>query len=60
MATIKRAVTLKHQSNLGEDVEEVAFQEGDQVTILKEWADRVLCKNDTGQLFNIPKDCLES
>jgi len=58
MATIKNAVTLKHQANLGEDVDEVAFAPGDEVTVLKEWDDRVLAKDDGGRLFNIPKDCV--
>jgi len=60
MATIKKAITLKHQSNLGEDPEEVAFSEGDEVTVLNEWEDRSLCKNEDGLLFNIPKAQLES
>ena len=60
MATIKQAITLKHQSNLGEEVEEISFSEGDEVTVLKEWDDRFLCKNDDGQLFNIPKDAVDN
>jgi hypothetical protein len=60
MATIKQAITLKHRSNLGEDDEEVAFAEGDEITILKEWQDRYLCKNEAGQLFNIPKDVVQA
>lgn len=60
MATIKRSITLKHQANLGEEVEEVSFAEGDEVTVLKEWEDRLLCKNDEGKLFNIPKEAVEA
>ena len=60
MATIKKAITLKHQSNLGEDPEEVAFSEGDEVTVLNEWEDRSLCKNEDGVLFNIRKAHLDS
>lgn len=60
MATIKQEVTLKHQSNLGEDVEEITFAAGDEITVLKEWADRYLCKNDDGQVFNIPKEMVEA
>ncbi len=59
MAKITRDVTLKHQSNLGEEVEEVAFTEGDEITVLKKWADRYLCKNAEGRLFNVPKDCVQ-
>jgi len=60
MATITKAITLKHQSNLGEDPQEVAFSEGDEVTVLNEWADRSLCKSQDGLLFNIPNDHLVS
>jgi hypothetical protein len=55
MATIKKAITLKHQANLGEEPEDVAFSEGDEVTVLNEWEDSSLCKNEDGMLFNIPK-----
>jgi len=58
-ATLKRAVTLQHRSNLGEEPEDVAFAQGEKVTVLKEWSDRSLCKNEAGKLFNIPKDLLE-
>ena len=60
MATIKKAITLKHQSNLGEDPEDVAFSEGDEVTVLNEWEDYSLCKSEDGMLFNIPKAHLDS
>ena len=60
MATIKKAITLKHQSNLGEDPEDVAFSEGDEVTVLNEWEDRSLCKNEDGMLFNIRKAHLDN
>jgi hypothetical protein len=56
MPTFQQAVVLKHQSNLGEGVEEVAFSAGDTVTILKEWQNAYLVKSATGQLFNVPKD----
>ena len=58
MASITKALTLKHQSNLSEDVEEVAFAAGDDVTILKEWDRSYLVKNDDGKLFNVPKDAV--
>lgn len=60
MATITQAITLKHQANLGEEVEEVSFAEGEEVTVLKAWDDRVLCKNGEGKLFNVPKDALDA
>ena len=58
-ATISQAITLAHRANLGEEPEPVEFQPGDEVTILKEWDDRYLCKNESGQLFNVPKQYLQ-
>jgi hypothetical protein len=58
MATITKAITLKHQPNLSEDCEEVSFSAGDSVTVLKEWDTRFLVKNGDGKLFNVPKDAV--
>jgi hypothetical protein len=58
-ATLTRAVTLQHRSNLGEEPEDVAFAQGQKVTVLKQWDESTLCKNEAGQLFNIPKDLLK-
>jgi hypothetical protein len=58
-ATLTRAVTLQHRSNLGEEPEDVAFAQGQKVTVLKQWDESYLCKNEAGQLFNIPKDVLQ-
>jgi hypothetical protein len=60
MPTIRQATTLKHQSNLGEGVEDVAFEAGEEVTVLKEWESHYLVKNAKGQVFNVPKDRVES
>ena len=57
-ASITKALTLKHQSNLSEDVEDVSFSPGDAVTVLKEWDQSFLVKNDDGKLFNVPKDAV--
>ena len=59
MAKLKQATVLKHQSNLGEGVEEVAFRVGEEVTILKEWQASYLVKNAAGQVFNVPKQLVE-
>ena len=59
MATLKQATVLKHQPNLGEGVEEVAFRAGEEVTILKEWQQGYLVKNSAGKLFNVPKELVE-
>ena len=39
MARINRDISLKHQPNLGEDIVEVDFEAGTEVTVLKEWRD---------------------
>lgn len=59
MATVTIATVLKHQSNLGEGVEDVTLAAGESVTILKEWQQRYLVKNAAGQLFNVPKEIVE-
>jgi hypothetical protein len=56
MASIKRAIVLKHRANLGEGAEDVSLEAGDTVTILKEWQQSYLVKNAAGQLFHVPKD----
>ena len=59
MASVKQATVLKHQSNLGEGIEEVAFAAREPVTILKEWQQHYLIKNAAGKLFNVPKELVE-
>ena len=58
MASITKPLTLKHQSNLSEDVEDVRFNPGDAITVLKEWDTSFLVKNGEGKLFNVPKDAV--
>jgi hypothetical protein len=59
MAEISRDITLKHRANLGEQAEDVEFRQGEEVTVLKEWEESLLCKNEAGLLFNIPKEHVE-
>ena len=59
VARVKRALTLKHQGNLGEPVEEVKLSAGEEVTVLHQFAERILFKTSTGQMFTAPKDVLE-
>lgn len=59
MARIVRAVTLRHRTNTGAGVEEVAFEAGEEVTVLEEWAERILCKKANGQMFNVPRELIE-
>jgi hypothetical protein len=56
---ISSAVTLKHQANLGEDVEEIELSEGDELTVLQEWENAWLAKTSDGKLFNVKKDSAE-
>ena len=56
---ITSAVSLKHQANLGEDVEEVEFSEGDELSVLQEWEHAYLAKSSDGKLFNVKKDAAE-
>lgn len=60
MAKLKQAIRLMHQSNLGEGVEEIAFEAGAEVTVLKEWQQSYLVKSAAGQLFNVRKELVEA
>lgn len=51
--------TYKHQANLGEDVLEVEFSEGDELTVLQEWENAWLAKTSDGKLFNVKKDAAQ-
>ena len=57
--TVKEACTLKHQANLGEDIEEVECSQGEELTVLQEWEQSYLVKNDDGKLFNVSKQIVE-
>jgi hypothetical protein len=56
---IKSAVTLKHQANLGEDLEEIELAAGDELAVLQEWDTAWLAKTGDGKLFNVKKDLAE-
>jgi hypothetical protein len=56
---LKTSVTLKHQANLGEDVEEVELSAGDELSVLQEWESAWLAKTSDGKLFNVKKDLAE-
>jgi predicted amidophosphoribosyltransferase len=56
---IKQPTTLKAQANLGEEVEEVEFAQGDELTVLKEWAHAWLAKSRDGKLYNVKKPLAE-
>ncbi len=56
---LKQATTLKHHSNLGEEVEDIHFPAGQDLTVLKEWEKAYLVKDDDGKLFNVKKELVE-
>ena len=56
---ITGSVSLKHQANLGEDVEEIELSEGDELSVLQEWENAWLAKTSDGKLFNVKKDAAE-
>lgn len=59
MAKLKRAVVLEHQVSVNAAAEKVSFEAGRELTVLKEWSERVLCKDASGRMFNVPKELLE-
>ncbi len=60
MASFKQDVTLRHQANLGEDVQDVRFEAGATVEVLQEWEKHWLVKDGEGRVFNVPKDAIEA
>jgi hypothetical protein len=60
MARIQRNVSLRHRANLGEEVTKIDFAEGEEVTILKQWAHHYLIKDDEGRVFNVEKDLVSN
>jgi hypothetical protein len=57
---LKEAITLKAQANLGEEIEDVEFAEGDELVVLKEWKDHYLVKDPDGKLFNVRKELVRA
>jgi len=56
---LKSSVTLKHQANLGEDLADVEFAAGDELSVLQEWDNGWLVKSSDGKLFNVKKELAE-
>lgn len=56
MATVKEAITLKYQTTKDGDMEETSFSNGQSVTVISEWQNHYLIKDDDGHFYNIPKD----
>ncbi len=56
---LKVAAILKHHSNLGEEIEAIPFEAGQELTVLKEWESAYLVKDADGKLFNVKKELAE-
>lgn len=56
---IKEAVTLKHQPNLGEEVQEIELEGGTELQVLQEWDTAWLVKTEDGRLLNVSKELAE-
>lgn len=56
---LKESLTLKHHANLGEEVEAIEFEAGTELSVLQEFDNMWLVKNDDGQLFNVKKELAE-
>jgi hypothetical protein len=59
VATINRNLTLGHRANIGEDVQQIEFSEGEEITVLQEWSDHFLCRSRDGLLFNVPREAVD-
>ena len=56
---LKGSITLRHQANLGEDVSEVNFEEGNELQVLQTYRTAWLVKDEENRLFNIKKELAE-
>lgn len=56
---LKQATTLKYQSNLGDEIQDLSFEAGQELAILKVWQDFYLVKDDEGKLLSVKKDLAE-
>jgi len=60
MATLRDDLTLGHRANTGEAVAEVTLVVGDAVTILSEWSEHYLVRDEQGRVFNLRKEVVEA
>ncbi len=56
---IKQTCSLKHQPNLGEEVQEIELEEGTELQVLQEWDEAWLAKTDDGRLLTVKKELAE-
>lgn len=55
MPAITQDVTLLHRLQMNGEPAPVSFHAGDQVKIIREWADHYLIRDAAGRAFNIAK-----
>ncbi len=55
MPAITQDVTLLHRLQKDAEPVPVEFHPGDQVSIIREWADHYLIRDGSGRVFNIAK-----
>ena len=56
---MKSATSLKHQANLGEDIQEIQLGNGAELTVLHTFEGAWLVKDDEGRLLNVKKALAE-
>lgn len=59
MAKFIAATVLKHATTKDDTPEEVSFEEGTEVTVMKEWERHYLIQDSEGKLFNVKKDLID-
>ena len=57
---LKEATTLKYQSNLGDEIQDLEFEAGQDFAVLKEWEEFYLVKDEDGKLLSVRKDLAEA
>ena len=62
MASIKEDITLKSQTTVDGDIEEISFSAGTEIEVVQKWdeAGYTLIKDDDGHFYNIPSDKLDA
>lgn len=59
MAQFKSDFVARFRTTLDEEIEETAFQTGDEVRVMATWKRHYLVKDDEGHFYNIPREFLE-
>ena len=53
---LKAATTFKYQSNLGDEIQDLEFDAGQDFAVLKEWESFYLVKDDDGEVVWVSTD----